>query len=296
MQLRSMQIARRFTFLLFFPSAAFAQATYTCPANQYVSTQLVNTGQSCSTLPALPVSTVVVGTNSSGQVVAVPSQTTATVFAAPSGAAGVPSFRTLVASDIPVLNQNTTGTAANVTGLIAAAQLPLATSAAIGGVKCDGTTITCTSGVIAAVGGGGGSAVGAYLELAPAFATSVPASTTVWIGASNATTTSANSALYYSTVQHNATITAIEYIVDTNGLGGFGSGQTGTFTLFDITTGSTIAGSTATPGINLNTPMYGEVTGLSAAVAAGDKLQATFTTAAGTATRAPMFRVIVYMQ
>jgi hypothetical protein len=142
----------------------------------------------------------------------------------------------------------------------------------------------------------GGSAVGAYLELAPAFSISVAASTTVWIGASNATTTSANSALYYGTVQHNATITGVEYIVDTNGGGGFGSGQTGTFTLFDITTGSTIAGSTATPGINLNTPMVGEATGLSATVAAGDKLQATFTTATGATTRTPMFRVIVYMQ
>ncbi|HZL28195.1 MAG TPA: hypothetical protein VFC39_16865 [Acidobacteriaceae bacterium] len=296
MQLKSMQLARRFFFLLFFPAAAFAQATYTCPANQYVTTQLVNTGQSCSPLPALPVSTVVVGTNSSGQVVAVPAQTAATVFAAPSGVAGAPSFRTLVASDIPVLNQNTTGTAANVTGVIAAAQLPLATSSAVGGVKCDGTTITCTSGVIAAVGGGGGSAVGAYLELAPAFTISVPASTTVWIGASNQTATSANSTLYYGTVQHNATITAIEYIVDTNGLGGFGSGQTGTFTLFDITTASTIAGSTTTPGINLNTPMVGEVTGLSAAVAAGDKLQATFTTLAGTTTHTAAFRAIVYLQ
>jgi hypothetical protein len=37
------------------------------------------------------------------------SQATATVLMAPSGAAGVPTFRTIVASDIPTLNQNTTG-------------------------------------------------------------------------------------------------------------------------------------------------------------------------------------------
>jgi hypothetical protein len=50
-QLRTMLLARRFFFLLIFPSAAFAQTTFTCPANQYVSTQLVNTGQSCLPLP-----------------------------------------------------------------------------------------------------------------------------------------------------------------------------------------------------------------------------------------------------
>ena len=36
-------------------------------------------------------------------------------FAAPSGAAGAPTFRAIVASDVPTLNQNTTGTAANIT-------------------------------------------------------------------------------------------------------------------------------------------------------------------------------------
>jgi hypothetical protein len=37
-------------------------------------------------------------------------------LAAPSGAAGVPTFRAIVASDIPTLNQNTTGTSASATG------------------------------------------------------------------------------------------------------------------------------------------------------------------------------------
>lgn len=39
---------------------------------------------------------------------------------------------------------------------IQAGDLPLATTVAFGAVKCDGTTITCTAGVIAAVGGGSG--------------------------------------------------------------------------------------------------------------------------------------------
>lgn len=44
------------------------------------------------------------------------------VFAGPStGAAAAPAFRSLVAADIPTLNQNTTGTASNVTGTVAIA-------------------------------------------------------------------------------------------------------------------------------------------------------------------------------
>jgi len=49
------------------------------------------------------------------------SQTANTVLAAPNGTAGTPTFRTLVAADIPTLNQNTTGTSSNVTGTVAIA-------------------------------------------------------------------------------------------------------------------------------------------------------------------------------
>lgn len=49
------------------------------------------------------------------------SQSANTVLAAPNGSPGVPTFRALVAADVPTLNQNTTGTAANVTGTVAIA-------------------------------------------------------------------------------------------------------------------------------------------------------------------------------
>jgi hypothetical protein len=49
------------------------------------------------------------------------SKTANFVLAAPNGTAGVPTFRAIVAADIPTLNQNTTGTAANVTGTVAIA-------------------------------------------------------------------------------------------------------------------------------------------------------------------------------
>ena len=42
-------------------------------------------------------------------------------LAAPNGSAGVPTFRAIVAADVPTLNQNTTGTASNVTGVVAIA-------------------------------------------------------------------------------------------------------------------------------------------------------------------------------
>lgn len=47
------------------------------------------------------------------------SKTANFVLASPNGSAGVPTFRAVVAADIPTLNQNTTGTASNVTGVVA---------------------------------------------------------------------------------------------------------------------------------------------------------------------------------
>jgi hypothetical protein len=49
------------------------------------------------------------------------SKTANYVLAAPNGSSGVPTFRAIVAADIPTLNQNTTGTAGNVTGTVAIA-------------------------------------------------------------------------------------------------------------------------------------------------------------------------------
>lgn len=49
------------------------------------------------------------------------SQTANYILAAPNGVSGTPTFRAIVAADIPTLNQNTTGTAANVTGTVAIA-------------------------------------------------------------------------------------------------------------------------------------------------------------------------------
>lgn len=67
-------------------------------------------------------------------------QTANTFYAAPNGTTGVPGFRTLVAADIPTLNQNTTGNAATADAL--------STSRTINGVGFNGTadiTISATT-------------------------------------------------------------------------------------------------------------------------------------------------------
>lgn len=86
------------------------------------------------------------------------SQTANTVLAAPNGSAGTPTFRAIVAADIPTLNQNTTGTAGNVTGIVAVANGGTGASvaatartnlgAAASGANTDITSIALTTGTI----------------------------------------------------------------------------------------------------------------------------------------------------
>jgi hypothetical protein len=93
------------------------------------------------------------------------SQTANTVLAAPNGSAGVPTFRAIVAADIPTLNQNTTGTASNVTGIVAVANGGTGASvagtartnlgAAASGANTDITSIALTTGTISASPVGG---------------------------------------------------------------------------------------------------------------------------------------------
>ena len=86
------------------------------------------------------------------------SKTAKYILAAPNAADGVPTFRAIVASDIPTLNQNTTGTASNVTGTVAVANggtggtnatdARTNLTAAKSGANTDITSITLTTGTI----------------------------------------------------------------------------------------------------------------------------------------------------
>jgi hypothetical protein len=85
------------------------------------------------------------------------SKTANFVLAAPNGTAGAPTFRAVVAADIPTLNQNTTGTAANVTGIVAVANggSGTATPSIVAGTNVT-VTGTWPNQTIASSGGGGG--------------------------------------------------------------------------------------------------------------------------------------------
>jgi hypothetical protein len=79
----------------------------------------IATGSGLSGGPITATGTISLATAYGDTVNPYASKTANTFLAAPNGAAGAPTFRTLVAADVPTLNQNTTGTAANVTGVVA---------------------------------------------------------------------------------------------------------------------------------------------------------------------------------
>jgi hypothetical protein len=72
------------------------------------------------------------------------SKTAKHVLAAPNAANGVPSFRAIVASDIPTLNQNTTGSSGSTTGNAASATV-LQTTRAINGTNFNGSAAITTT-------------------------------------------------------------------------------------------------------------------------------------------------------
>ena len=67
-------------------------------------------------------------------------------LASPNGVAGAPTFRAIVAADVPTLNQNTTGTAANVTGTVAVANGGTGSTTAAGALTNLGAQATLVSG------------------------------------------------------------------------------------------------------------------------------------------------------
>ena len=86
------------------------------------------------------------------------SKTANYVLAAPNGSAGAPTFRAIVAADIPTLNQNTTGTAANITAssnssLTTLSALSLPGSQVSGNISGNSANVT---GTVAIANGGTG--------------------------------------------------------------------------------------------------------------------------------------------
>lgn len=102
------------------------------------------------------------------------SQTANTIYAAPNGSAGAPTFRALVAADVPTLNQNTTGTASNVTGTVAIGNggTGATTAAAARTALGLGTIATQDASNVAITGGAvDGTTVGSITAAAGSFTT-----------------------------------------------------------------------------------------------------------------------------
>ena len=93
------------------------------------------------------------------------SKTANNILAAPNGTAGVPTFRAIVGADIPTLNQNTTGTADNVTGIVAVANggTGTATPSLVAGTNVTITGTFPNQTIAASGGGGGGTEIGALI-------------------------------------------------------------------------------------------------------------------------------------
>jgi hypothetical protein len=96
-----------------------------------------------------------------------------TIFAGPtSGVAAIPTFRTIVAADIPTLNQNTTGTSSNITATsnatlttLSALSLPLSQVTGTLSISNGGTGTTTTSQNFVFVGPTSGSGAPSFRSL-----------------------------------------------------------------------------------------------------------------------------------
>jgi hypothetical protein len=93
------------------------------------------------------------------------SKTANNILAAPNGSSGVPTFRAIVGADIPTLNQNTTGTANNVTGIVAVANggTGTATPSLVAGTNVTITGTFPNQTINSSGGGGGGTQIGALI-------------------------------------------------------------------------------------------------------------------------------------
>lgn len=210
-------------------------------------------------------------------------------LAAPNGSAGVPTFRAVVAADIPTLNQNTTGSAATLT-----------TSRNIYGNSFNGSADV--TGVIASTYGGTGNGFTAFngptttqktflLPDASATILTTNAAVTVAQGGTGQTSYTDGQLLIGNTTGNTlnkATLTAGSGISITNGGGSITIAATGGGTVTSVSATAPVASSGGTtPTISLNSG-YGDTQNPYTSKTAN-----TFLAAPNGSAAAPTFRAIV---
>jgi hypothetical protein len=166
------------------------------------------------------------------------------VLAAPNGATGVPTFRAIVAADIPTLNQNTTGTAANVTGTVAIAN--------------GGTGATSAANALIALG--------AYAATNPAGYTTntgTVTSITAGTGLSGGTITTSGTIALANTAVTAGSYTTANITVDAQGRITAASSGSGGVTSFNTRTGAVTLSSGDVTGALGFTPPQANGTGAS---------------------------------
>jgi len=148
------------------------------------------------------------------------SKTANYILAAPNGTAGVPTFRAIVAADIPTLNQNTTGTAANITAtsnstLTTLSALSLPGSQVSGNISGNAANVT---GTVAIGNGGTGqtTASSAFNALSPVTSTGdliigngVNSATRLPIGTNGYVLTSNGTTAAWTAVSGTGTVTSV---------------------------------------------------------------------------------------
>lgn len=189
-------------------------------------------------------------------------QSANTVFAGPtSGGAAQPAFRSIVSADVPTLNQNTTGTAANITAtsnstLTTLSALTTASSLASVGTITSGTW-TGTTIAIANGGTGQTSANAAFNALSPM----TTGGDLIYGGASGVGTRLANGSSGQFLTSGGGTAAPT-----------WTTGGTGTVTSVSVATANgfagTVATSTTTPAITLTTTITGVLKGNGTAISA----------------------------
>jgi hypothetical protein len=125
------------------------------------------------------------------------SKTANFVLAAPNGSAGVPTFRAVVAADIPTLNQNTTGSAATLT---TGRTIAITGDLAYTSPSFDGSANVTAAGTLATVNSNVGSFTAANITVNAKGLITAASSGTAGASISNDTTTATNLFPLFSTV------------------------------------------------------------------------------------------------